>query len=61
MRPYCPRYARTVWWIGADTDKTALLGGCASDLRKKVFELAKEVFLVFEKRLHLDIDLLRET
>jgi hypothetical protein len=57
MRPHCPRYTRTVGWIGADTDETTLLGRCACDLRQEVFEFAQEVFFVFEKRLHLDIDL----
>jgi hypothetical protein len=56
VRPQGPRCVRTVQWIGANTDKTALLGRCTSDLREKVFKLAEKVFLVFEESLHLDID-----
>lgn len=37
-----------------------MLSGRASDLRKKVLELAKEVLFVFEKRLHLHIDLFND-
>jgi hypothetical protein len=43
--------------MGSNTDKTALLGGCTSELREKVFKLAKKVLLVFEESLHLEIDL----
>jgi hypothetical protein len=43
-------------WIGADTDETAL-GRRACNPRQKVFEFAKEIFFVFKKRLHLDINL----
>jgi hypothetical protein len=57
MRPHCARCTRTVGWIGADTDETALLGRCARNLRQKVFEFAKEIFFVFKKRLDLDINL----
>jgi len=59
MGPHCPRCTWTVWWIGADTDEATLLGSSASELWQKVFELAEEVLFVFEKRLYLDIDLLR--
>jgi hypothetical protein len=57
--PQRPRYAWALRWIWTDTDET-LLSRCASDLRQKVFELAEEVLFVFEERLNLDIDLLRE-
>lgn len=60
MRPHCPRCTRAVGWIGADANEATLLGGCACDLRQKIFEFAEEVFFVFEKRLHLDIDLCQE-
>jgi len=59
--PLCPPAdcsLRTLRWIWTDTDET-LLSRCASNLGQKVIELAEEVLFVFEKRLNLDIDLLR--
>ena len=55
MRPHSARCTWTIGWIGADADETALQRRCACDLGQKIFEFAEEIFLVFKKRLHLDI------